>query len=268
MAWSKSGWVGVGVGAGIGVVVVVCVVVWCVLVKQAKQAKQRIWNTPSPQDYPGKVPRRVWAFWFGKPMNGRRRASLRDMEATLGVPITLVTEDNLQSFLKWPVHPVVPHLSKIHQSDYYRIYFGLHYGGGYADIKPIQEDWTPHFEFLDTHPAAWVVGVPEIHRTVRNLAGPAAARHHTRYIRQSWFIARAGNPYFRAIHAAQNALLDRKGAAIKAHPPTHDRCCQHGENGYPVWWEELLGAIMCAEAPRYWDHIVPRMAVPEYRDYM
>ena len=76
------------------------------------------------------VPEVVWSFWFSdEPMSENRRRAAETMERALEVPVILVTEDNLNSFTKWPVNPNVRFLSGNHQSDYFRIYFLLHYGG-------------------------------------------------------------------------------------------------------------------------------------------
>ena len=249
---SRGIWIGLLLGG-------LCLIILLIILFTCRSKTKRI-----NQD----IPNIVWVFWFGKPMSERRRQSLKEMERNLKVPITLVTEENLKDYLKWPVHPSVPHLSKIHQSDYYRIYFCLHYGGGYADIKPIQEDWRPHFQTLRKNPDIWVIGVPEIFQTVRNLTGEGEARNHSKYIRQSWFIVKPNNAYFEAIHEEQNRLLDLKGELLLKHPPTHDRCCQRGENGYPFFWEELLGQVMCRKAPTFFKHIAPLMKVPSYEGYL
>jgi hypothetical protein len=79
------------------------------------------------------IPEIVWSFWFGdKPMNDNRKRAADTMERILEVPVILVTTENLESFTKWPVNPFVKYLSGNHQSDYFRIYFLLHYGG-YVD---------------------------------------------------------------------------------------------------------------------------------------
>jgi hypothetical protein len=76
------------------------------------------------------VPRLVWVFWFGtEGLTTNRARALTVMENILGLPVILVGDLNIQSFLKWPVHPDVPYLSGNHKSDYYRIYFMYHYGG-------------------------------------------------------------------------------------------------------------------------------------------
>ena len=76
------------------------------------------------------IPEIVWSFWFGdKPMSENRKRAADTMERILELPVILVTAENIDSFTKWPVNPNVKHLSGVHQSDYFRIYFVLHYGG-------------------------------------------------------------------------------------------------------------------------------------------
>ena len=78
------------------------------------------------------IPELVWVFWFNadpSTMSENRAKAFKSMEGTLQLPIILVYDDNVRDFLRWPVHEAVWLLSGVHISDYFRIYFTLHYGG-------------------------------------------------------------------------------------------------------------------------------------------
>lgn len=119
-------------------------------------------GTPSPSWVPP-VPRRVWVFWFGPPIEGARQRAWRTLVSRIGVEVKLVTEENLASFQvpNSPFHPTIALLSPVQRSDYLWAYFGHHYGGGFHDVKPPSGNWTPHFELLEGDPVTWILGTPE-----------------------------------------------------------------------------------------------------------
>lgn len=69
--------------------------------------------TPAP-------PRRMFCFWTGEnAMSEGRRAALEAMEEGIGVPITLITPENLADRVVpgAPLHPAYDALSAVHRSD-------------------------------------------------------------------------------------------------------------------------------------------------------
>ena len=84
-------------------------------------------------------PQICWVFWFGDEMSDNRKQCLQKIYDNIGLEVRLITEDNINEYLQWDVHPAVEYLSGIHKADYYRIYFLLHYGGTYTDIKCITD---------------------------------------------------------------------------------------------------------------------------------
>jgi len=140
---------------------------------------------------PEPIPRQVWAFWFGGPMQGARRASKNALEQTVGVPLVLVTDANLDKYVlqEHPLHPAFPNLTPVHKSvraqapghrsmhsigsnatpppqDYLWAYFGHHYGGGFHDIKAPCGSWSPYFDRFSQRKAwsnasVWIFGLSE-----------------------------------------------------------------------------------------------------------
>ena len=72
-------------------------------------------------------------------MSANRQRCLASMKENIGVPLILITPDNLQEYIldSHPLHEAYPYLSNVHKSDYLRAYFMHHHGGGYADINYI-----------------------------------------------------------------------------------------------------------------------------------
>lgn len=78
------------------------------------------------------IPEVVWAFWFNADLSGmspNRAQAFATMEEILQMPVILISDQNINDFLRWPVHDAVWLLSGNHKSDYFRVYFTLHYGG-------------------------------------------------------------------------------------------------------------------------------------------
>ena len=74
----------------------------------------------------------MWAFWFNADLSGmspNRAKAFETMEEILQMPVILISDQNINDFLHWPVHDAVWLLSGVHKSDYFRVYFTFHYGG-------------------------------------------------------------------------------------------------------------------------------------------
>ena len=95
-------------------------------------------------------------------MSNNRRRGITSLQAVAGVPVVLVTPENLPQFIQpnAPLHPAFEYLSLVHKSDYLRCYFMHHLGGGYSDIKPCRHNWLASFEQLEASPA-YAIGYPE-----------------------------------------------------------------------------------------------------------
>lgn len=110
------------------------------------------------------VPQRVWVVWFGSTISGPRATNFARLQRTLGVPVTMVTEQNLESFVlsDQPLHPAFEFLTAIHKSDYLAAYLAHHYGGGWHDIKrPHPASWIPYFAKFRDRSSLWVFGPAE-----------------------------------------------------------------------------------------------------------
>lgn len=214
------------------------------------------------------VPELVWTFWFGSEMSPKRENALRSMESVLQVPVILLTKSNITQFLKWSVHPAFQYLSDNHKSDYLRIYFMLHYGGGYSDIKHMVEPWRDYFnEFKD--PNVWIVGVPEMPGGVEVRPGiNYPPDYYKSMISNGFMIARPNNRLLQEVHDIQDEILDKHSQALKENPSPQPRCCYGPPKGYPLRWPELMGENMALVAGKYIGHLSRKMAMPSLSDYL
>lgn len=114
---------------------------------------------------PQPVPRKVWCAWTGdNEMSPNRAAGLESIRAANPkAEVILVTEENLGSFVlpEHPLHPIYPHLSYVHRSDYLRCYLMHHYGGAYTDIKRQRGSLTDAIDILNDRADLWIVGASQ-----------------------------------------------------------------------------------------------------------
>ncbi len=217
--------------------------------------------------YPPKI---CWIFWFGDEMSQKRKQNIEIIKKNIGLKVNLITKQNIQQYLKWPVHPAVKYLSGVHKSDYYRIYFLLHYGGAYTDIKSIPQNWTDYYKHFK-NPSVWVIGMeayrdeiasPPMDNFKGGSFGPLR-KHYKKLILPGFFITRKNNEYFKKIHAKQNKILDKHFKSLKKHPAPYSRCCMnysHQEvlnepSKYPLRWAEILGEIVHEYGIIYHKHV-------------
>ncbi|WP_373520508.1 capsular polysaccharide synthesis protein [Aquiflexum sp.] len=173
------------------------------------------------------VPKVVWCFWSGEKMKDSRALSFRMMREHIGVPVCLVTPENLEQFIlkDFPLHSAFPLLSAVHQSDYIRAYLLHHYGGAWHDVKATEVSFAEVWkEFLN--PQVYMVGKPEID------GGPARIHDEDgRWMPDLWrelisvvsWIGRANTPISKALIENMEAYLEENLDLLKKFPGTHPR---------------------------------------------
>lgn len=231
------------------------------------------------------LPRLVWAFWFGAPMDGARLVSFQNMTEGLGIPVRLVTLKNLHNYnlSDSPIHPAFHLLTDIHKADYLRAYFMHHYGGGYHDVKHAPPTssaiWPKFFDKFHTDSNIWLAGgtygsyacgeenfetgwcdrlhsqhekcCPELQSNISQL------KVHIPDVQA--FIARPKTPLTATWIRLLHAKLDKAYPALKKHPGPPGRCCMvwhHHSNSYPFIWPEICGEITTPTFAKYQDHII------------
>ena len=111
-----------------------------------------------------KIERVIYVFWTGEnEMSENRKRCLFSMVENTGVKVILVTPKNLDAYIvrEDPLPECYQYLSANHKSDYLRVYFMHHYGGGYSDVKEHRYSWIPVFEQFEKS-NAYICGYRDI----------------------------------------------------------------------------------------------------------
>lgn len=168
------------------------------------------------------VPVVVWCFWYQGEMNENRKRSLEMMKLHLGVPIALITKENINEFIlpDYPLHPAFHWLSDVHKSDYIRIYMLHHFGGGWHDIKPTNVSFQSSWD-LFSDPNVYFVGRAEVKggaAKVFDHEGRWIPNHWFDLVGCGWWIGRGNTPLSAEMFHGINQLLDNNYEALKKYP--------------------------------------------------
>ena len=235
----------------------------------------------------GEVPRIVWGFWFGPPMQGNRLDAFNTLKENIGVPFNLVGPATLHLYnLTYsPMHPLVGtgSLSAVHLADYLRAYFMHHFGGGYHDIKPRDTSWNSSFDHFDDE-SIWLYGSREksyddtgceesnvLSCGNRSMEGrynllaedASESRRCCDVVRSQWALLAANGAYIVRPGTALSALwldlveahMTAKMEVALASPAPWARCCQPVQPPYPFRWTELHGEAFQPAQAAYLEHV-------------
>lgn len=208
-----------------------------------------------------RVPRRVFAFWFGAPMSASREAAIESMRRVAGVAIVLVTEAQLPLWVVpgCPLPRGFSSLSATHKSDYLRPYFMHFHGGGYCDIKPQRGSWVPTFDAVDAGgPRVVGAGAAEgVRRVAMPLGTPPAEREAmlaawVDLVGNGFYVFRPGTWFTAEWLRRANERMAAAADSLEAHPATGptdtspDCLARAGTPlpGYPFTWEGIGGEVL------------------------
>lgn len=110
------------------------------------------------------IPKIIYSFWTeDNSLTDNRLRSIETIKENCNVDFKLITKKDLPSYelKEHPFHEAFKYLSAVHKADYLRTYFMHFYGGGYTDIKPHSNSWTPLFEALNQSTTSLCLGYPE-----------------------------------------------------------------------------------------------------------
>ena len=171
----------------------------------------------------------VYCFWTGtNEMSDNRISCLIQMHEKIGVPIILVTRENLEYFIKKEdLHPAYEFLSETHKADYLRVYFMHFFGGGYSDIKYPSGSWISSFDKIDSTIDLWMIGYDDI--------------NNGEHVHLSSFICKSNTDLTRDWYERIVKILDDKLELLIQYPSTGPQCFKTTEKMYPLEWRELLG---------------------------
>ncbi|MDO4920011.1 hypothetical protein [Kocuria sp.] len=209
-------------------------------------------------DGPRQLPRRVFVLWVGdNPLTPRRRANLEVLRERIGLPVELVTPENLEAWVVpgHPLHPAYKNLSLVHRSDYLRAYLMHHHGGGYSDLKAPLCSWEGAFARMHADEQAWLAGYPE--RVVQDVTrlpgalGEDLAWHYHRLVGMGAYLLRSHTPLTAEWLREVERRLDYYADQAAEFPGE-----QRGEVvGYPISWTRLLGGVLHPLQLKHLSHV-------------
>ncbi|MBO7490596.1 MAG: glycosyltransferase [Bacteroidales bacterium] len=220
------------------------------------------------------VNRVIYCFWTGtNKMSENRKRCFETIVHNAGVPVKLITPDNLSEYIlpEHPLHPAFPYLSLVHKADYLRCYFMHFYGGGYCDIKNINRDWNDSFDRLDKS-YKYILGYPEPNAECSayvDIIEPELKRD----LKKCWplligncaYICHQQTKFTEEWYNELRNRLDFFYETLKKHPAT-DPMGQ--ENGYPIPWQRILGAIFHPLCLKYHNKIIQdKKIMPSFNNY-
>lgn len=197
-------------------------------------------------DLSREIPKVVWVFWTGhNEMSENRKRSMQVLASKIGLPIKLVTPDNLSEYIlpEAPLHPAYQYLSLVHKSDYLRCYFMHFHGGAYTDVKECQYDWQPIWQEL-ADSSAYMIGYPEIrpedivqHESQK--INQDTKRCFSQMVGNGAYICRPNTALTRDWYAELQKRMDKYADLLAQNPGN-----VLGDNdGYPIAWAGILGSI-------------------------
>lgn len=232
-----------------------------------------------PEDlyYRNGVPVVVWCYWEGPPMTGNRLLSFTYLTQNIGVPVCLVTPENISVFLKdtHPLPSAYPDLSVVHRSDYIRAYLLHHYGGGWHDIKATEVSYAKVWEEFEND-AIWIIGRPENQNgaaNVYNKEGQYLPDYYKQLIAVPSWVGRPNTPLSKDILLGIESLINAHRKTLAVNPSKHPRdkkiidgpllkrlfqrakfAYQGRSTSYPLEWT-LFGNVFHPCILLYQDHV-------------
>lgn len=216
----------------------------------------------------------IYCFWTGtNEMSENRKQCYDSICQNAGVPVKLITPDNLSNYIlpEHPLHPAFQYLSSVHKADYLRCYFMHFYGGGYCDIKAIKSSWIECFKRLNDSDK-YIIGYQELNEessAYLDIVEPTIKKE----VKKCWpllvgncaYICRPQTKFTDEWFTEQNKRLDNFYEELKKHPATDP---MGKENGYPIPWQYILGAVFHPLCLKYHDKIIQDKRIsPFFKDY-
>ncbi|WP_161530835.1 capsular polysaccharide synthesis protein [Riemerella anatipestifer] len=239
-----------------------------------------------------KAPEVIYCFWTGdNEMSENRKRGLETLEKNAGVPVKLITPNNLQEYIKKdaPLHKGYELLSLVHRSDYLRCYFMYHYGGGYADIKPFEHSWRNTFNKLNSKRSKYIIGYPELlHGGIAPIEDrfleegnqgqekkksqlqlhQDLVRHTPLLIGNCAYICKPYSPITTEWYTELHKRMDKCYAALESSVSKNEELVGYENENYPIPYFHLLGQIFHPLILKYHKHVLrDKKLLPNLKNY-
>lgn len=206
-------------------------------------------------------------------MTNNRKACLRTLINT-GLNVILITPNNINDYLKEPLHEGFKYLSDTHKADYLRTYFTHFLGGAYSDIKFIANNWIPYVDKINNDDKIWICGYAEIEEG--HVANVIDDPEVNREIHKNWqkmignggYICKPNTPLTKEWYGKMIEVMDSNLEKLKLFPAQHPQDQVSENSKYPLRWAQLLGEIFHPLILKYNDHVdktLPRFIPTPYR---
>ena len=236
---------------------------------------------------------KIYVFWTGtNDMSPNRINSLKSMSNS-GCEIVLLNTSNLNKYINDDrLHPAYRYLNLAHKADYLRCYFMTKFGGGYCDIKEINDSWVDYFALLKSSSVLWGVGykevgaygVAELYHSSKQLNQSAISitksylqwrflqLNYTRLIGLCAFIFKPNNSFVDDWWSQLNKRLDYLLPSLVKNPSIYPKermgMIYNGVKSlYPVPWSYLLGDIFHPLAFKYRKYLSKSLPPPNFNNY-
>lgn len=215
----------------------------------------------------------LFCFWTGiNQMTENRVRNLKTLNNT-GFKVNLITPDNLNNYIlnDYPLHKGYKYLSETHKADYLRCYFMNFYGGGYSDIKQINDSWLTEFKEL-MGSDKWACGYAE--KSLDDIAygtnekiNKKMRENYDKLIGNCCYIFKKNTPLTNGWYKQMMQLMDEKYDKLKKYPSKIPQQVYSDEYPYPFEWNELLGRIFHPLIYKYNDKILKNLPYVNVNNY-
>lgn len=237
---------------------------------------------------------KIYIFWTGdNAMSQARLDSIETMQKNSEAEIIIVDNNNLHLFINSKdFHPAYQYLNLAHKADYLRCYFMHNFGGGYCDIKQIDDSWNHSFKLLNDNEDLLCVGYQEINRWgVGNLYSSAVQLNRSNYkkleaeikyryyqlnykslIGVCAFVFKPNTSLTTEWWNTLNDRLDELLPELQLHPAKYPKeRGGHEYDGsiskYPVPWSYILADILHPLSFKYRSVISRTLPPPKFTNY-
>jgi len=227
---------------------------------------------------------KLYCFWTGTNEMSENRKKCFDTLKNSGLEVVLITENNINNYIKEPLHEGYEYLSLTHRSDYLRIYFMNFYGGAYSDIKKTSESFIPSIELLEKNPNMYGNGfkeidggVPDIYDYTEDSNGePVFTKNESlsNELQANWnkligngaYIFKPNTKFTNEWYSNLIKEMDKRLNNLKKYPARSPTEQYSEEYHYPIQWA-FVGQLFHPLNLKYKDNILNTLPMLSLNDY-